>query len=174
MTDYVKSINDPIGVTDLGSPQVTLYGATALDPVGMSDRAVGVIHTDFNEVTMASVLTNYYGNLMLFETLYKNGGWLALHEADPGVTGDITTELGGSTRQSQVYASPSGKALVSSNAQLFTDLPAAVIPFLAIWDLQVGGHALVTLDLVSLGYSPIVTTASGQILFAPGDIAIQL
>jgi hypothetical protein len=120
-----------------------------------------------------SVISNYWGDLLL-QQLHLSGGYLALHETDPTVTGDITTELAGSTRQLVTFNAPSGRAIVSNNNQIFSLLPEAVIPFLAIWDALASGHMLCSISLAALGYSPISILADGQFLAAAGDVAVQL
>lgn len=119
---------------------------------------------------MTDVITNYYGNQLLLMTLATTGGYLSLHNGDPGVTGDPTTEVGGITRQSITFNAPSGKAIVSNNKQTFTGIPAGVVTHLAVWDTPVGGHVLCTKILPS----PITTTALGHFLAAAGDFALQL
>jgi hypothetical protein len=122
---------------------------------------------------VTSVISNYWGNALLTQ-LYETGGYLALHEADPGLTGDISTELAGSIRQLLTFNAPSGKAIVSNNNQIFSLLPAATIPYLAIWDSLASGHMLCSISLAALGYAPIVIPASGEFLAAAGDVAVQL
>lgn len=117
---------------------------------------------------MASVLSNYYGNILL-ATLATNGGWLALHNADPTVTGDPTTEIAGTVRAAVAFSSPSGKAVGSTNSQLIIT-SADDITYLGIWDNQVGGHLLFSIELGS----PLAADASGQFLAASGDIGLQL
>lgn len=119
---------------------------------------------------MASVITNYWGNLILTQYLVTNGAWLSLHTGDPGVTGDMTTELDSVSRQLVTFNAASSKGCVSSNKQIFGDCPASTIVYLGLCDSQVSGHLLCA---VLLG-TPIVITASGVFITAPGDIAVGL
>lgn len=120
---------------------------------------------------MTDVLSNYLGNAWLAE-LVAAGGWLSLHTDDPTVLGDPSTELAGGSyiRAAMAFSSPSAKAIVSTNAQLFVGLAPDVILYLGLWDLQVGGHFLLAKELVT----PITVTAEGNFLAAAGDFAVQL
>lgn len=118
---------------------------------------------------MASVLTNFYGNTLL-QDLATNGGWLSLHESDPTVTGDPSTEVPGTTRAAMVFSSPSGKAIATTNAQQITTT-ADAITYLGINDQQVGGHLLVIIDI---HLTPLDASANGFFIAEVGDIAVQL
>lgn len=117
----------------------------------------------------ALTLTNFYGNSLLM-SLYNNGGWLSLHDSDPTVTGDPSTEIGGTTRAQMAFNAPSGKALTTSNSQQITTTASSIL-YLGINDAQVGGHLLAVIDIHA---TPLDASANGFFLAAPGDIAIQL
>lgn len=122
-----------------------------------------------------SYLSNYAGNAML-DFLLHNGGFLALHLEDPTPAGLLATEMAGDgyIRQVISFTAPSGKTAVSSNAQTFTGLPPADVPFLAVWDSISAGNMLFIIDLVALGFAAVHVTDQGQVLLAPGDIALSV
>jgi hypothetical protein len=111
------------------------------------------------------------GNVWLAE-IVANGAFLSLHTDDPTVLGDPSTEMAGGSyiRQAAAFSSPSAKAIATTNGQTFVGLAPAVIKYIGLWDLQVGGHFLMAKVLAT----PITVTLGGNFLLAPGDFAIQL
>lgn len=102
--------------------------------------------------------------------LYRQQGqlWLALHDADP--LGALPNEVagGGYSRQPISFAVPSGRTVVSSNAQTFHGLPVDTVPYLAVWtDISTGN----VVGVLYLGSHALHTTDSGQIKTAAGDVA---
>lgn len=122
---------------------------------------------------MASVLTNYWGNLLL-QALATSGGYLTLFEEDPTVTGDLTKELAGYTRALVTFSDPSSKSIASTNGQIITGMPESNIRYLGICDSIAAGHLLCYIDLVALGFDAIPVPAQGYFETEIGDIAIGL
>lgn len=125
---------------------------------------------------MTNAISNYLGNAFLNAYLASKSTYLALHTDDPTVTGDASTELAGDgyLRQPLVWTAPGSKTTANSNKLTFVQLPAASIPFLAIWDQQADGHMLFSIDLVASGLAVLHVLASGQVLVAPGDVSVIL
>lgn len=121
---------------------------------------------------MASLLSNYLGNAVLQTYLINNPSWLALHETDPGVLGDLSTEFtgGGYARQPTSWSAPGSKTTATTNAQIFSNLLAADCAWIAIWDAVVLGHILLRVVLPS----PVTVAASGNFVSAIGDVAFTL
>lgn len=121
---------------------------------------------------MASILSNYCGNGMLAAYFTSKKTYLALHRADPTNTGDPSTEFvgGGYIRQLATWSVASNKTIATTNTQIFNDLPAGTLAFLAAWDSQVGGNMLIRYAL-----SPtIAITASGRFTSVAGDVAFVI
>lgn len=125
-----------------------------------------------------SVLSNYYGNLFLQRYLVASGCWIGLHQDDPTVTGDGTTELAGGLyiRQHALFTPATSKTVATSNSQTFVGLLASTVRYIAFWDLQAAGHMIAVIALLdSLGApAPIVVPESGHFLAAAGDLALSL
>lgn len=122
---------------------------------------------------MSSILTNYFGNQLLNWYFDSNNTWLGLHDGDPGVNGDISTEIshGGYERQPINFTNnPSNKTVASTNQQIFTNLGQSTITHLAVWDAVSNGNCLIRL---ALGTS-ITVNAGGQFAATAGDIAFTL
>jgi hypothetical protein len=68
--------------------------------------------------------------------------YFALFTTDPGTTGasgEVTGGTGPYARQALVFGSASGGVEASTNAQNFTGMPAATVPYAAIFSLLSGG-----------------------------------
>lgn len=117
---------------------------------------------------MASVLSNYFGN-MLLNYLYVNGAYLGIFNDDPTVTFDPSTEIAGTIRAPMTFAAPSAKAIASSNSQQITTT-ADSITYLGILDAAVAGHLLASIELDT----PLDASVDGFFLAAAGDVALQL
>lgn len=121
---------------------------------------------------MASVLSNYLGNKVLADNLTNGVCYLALHTADPTVTGLTSTEVAGGSylRQLITFSAVSSKTTLSTNSQTFTGMPAAIVTYLAVWNDPTSGNML-----VSFALSPSITVpVSGNFLAARGDIAVTV
>lgn len=120
-------------------------------------------------ITTAAALGDWGANQAL-NYLFRQQGqlWLALHESDPN--GAVPNEVagGGYARQPISFNVPSGRAITSSNTQTFHGLPVTSVPYLAVWT-DVSAGSLVG-DL-NLGSNALITTDSGQIMTAAGDVA---
>lgn len=121
---------------------------------------------------MASVLSNYAGNLALATLLNGAPVYLALHTADPTVTGLPGTEVagGGYARQRITFSAASSKTVTSTNAIDFPGMPACTVTYLAVWNATSSGNMIYSFALDT----PIVVSTDGEFLAAAGDIALSL
>jgi hypothetical protein len=114
-------------------------------------------------------LTNWSANTAV-DAVLAGSTWLALHTDDPSPLGSGSSELLGGlyARQPIAFAVAASRAGVSVNAQVFTGLLAAAVPYFAVWNAQTGGNMLyvVVLD------DPIVISDNGQLRVPAGDIAL--
>lgn len=117
---------------------------------------------------MTSVLSNYYGNMVL-NYLATNGGYLGLFNDDPTVSFDPTTEIPGTIRAPMTFGSPSGKSIATTNSQQITTSADSIV-YLGILDAAVAGHLLASIELGT----PLDASVDGFFLAAAGDIALQL
>jgi hypothetical protein len=92
---------------------------------------------------MASVLTNYFGGLVLQHYLRDNPSWLALFTADPTVTGSLVNEVTGGSyaRLSAVWSAPGSKS-TGLGALRFLNMPACTVTHFAVADALSGGNLL--------------------------------
>jgi hypothetical protein len=93
---------------------------------------------------VASVLTNYLGNLMLATQLVDKTNYLALFAATPGVTGSLADEIagGGYARQPVTFTQPGSKTLANTDLIRFDAMPACVVTWLAVCDAVSAGNVL--------------------------------
>ena len=119
-----------------------------------------------------SVVSNYLGNAVLQAYLTASGAWVALHTSDPTAAGNSGTEVsgGGYMRQSVSFGVPSSKTIVSTSGIVFSGMPAGTVTHWALWTAQFGGNMLFWAPMTT----PLTVTASAQIPFAAGDIAVTL
>ena len=126
---------------------------------------------------MASILTNYQGNLMLSQigdnttTFY-----IALFTASPTDLGSFTNEVAGGSyvRQQTKFTVASGKTTANVSPLSFTNMPSVTVHYVGVCRTLSG----TTNDLLTYGEldSPTgIVVASGQTLkFEISDIAITL
>lgn len=122
---------------------------------------------------MTSVLGNAQAAAWLDAMITDSHGcWLALHLSDPGPTGDTSTELSGGLykRRRILFSRPSSKSIVSTTGPVFPGLVGATITHLAVWTAFTGGALRFVIPLDT----PIQVSTSGQVILAPGDVALQL
>lgn len=122
---------------------------------------------------MTSNLGNYGANLALAALLNSQTQYyLALHISNPNVLDPSPTELagGGYVRQIIKFAVPSSRSCVSNDAQNYSGLPAATIPYLGVWTTVAGGFLVFDIDTSS---NPLVSLASGFLYVMPGDVALS-
>lgn len=121
---------------------------------------------------MGSILGNFFGNAALDDYFTNRACWLALHQTDPGVNGDLSTEFngGGYKRQRVHFTSPSAKTVASSDTQIFHDLPNGIIRYIAVWDASANGHCMIRL-LLSTAKN---IDSGGQFTSLVGDVAFSL
>lgn len=94
---------------------------------------------------MASVLTNYLGNLMLSTQVVGRNTYLALFAAAPGVTGSLADEIagGGYARQPIEFTEPGSKTTANTDLIRFDAMPACVVTWLGVADSISAGNLLV-------------------------------
>lgn len=119
---------------------------------------------------MPDALSNWAANMML-QTIPSNC-YLAAHLFDPGALGDPSTEVsgGGYVRQPISFRVAGNRFRVSSSGGVFPGMPLCTVQYLAVWTAIGAGHIVFSKQLSP----PIPVSASGQLLFAAGDIAVQL
>jgi len=120
---------------------------------------------------MSSVLTNYFGSLVLQHYLLDSPSWLALFTADPTVTGSLVNEVTGGSyaRLPAVWSAPGSKS-TGLGALRFVNMPACTVTHFAVADALSGGHLL----LVSALPSPIVVSASGEVRVPANAIVVTI
>jgi hypothetical protein len=125
---------------------------------------------------MASWLSNYLGNRMLYNNFTTAGTnnvtYLALHISDPGVSGDLSTEVrgGGYNRHIAYWTNASAKTVATTNAMVFNDLRPVTITHIAVWDRITAGNMLIRMPLDTA----VNVTASGNFIVAIGDVAFTV
>lgn len=119
-----------------------------------------------------SLISNYWGNVILGAYLSTKSVWLSLHTADPTVLGNPSTEVVGANYKRQLISFGSGgaKTVVSTNSQTFPGIPATTVTHLGLWDAQVAGNFLLSIPLSP----PITASELAHFLAAPGDVAVML
>lgn len=125
-----------------------------------------------------SAFPSAYARDKINDKIFKNTNftsptalYLALHTADPTITGSGAEVTGGSyARQSVTYAS-SASGTSSSNIDVdFTDLPSATITHYGLWDASSGGNLWVFGALPNT----IASNAGDDVTIASGDIDFTL
>jgi len=118
------------------------------------------------------VLGNYFANRALSHYFQYRTVWMGLHLADPTPAGDLTTEMstGGYMRRKLGFGTPAARSIASTGSVVFSALVGAQVTHFGFWTNQVGQHLLAAQELDT----PLVVTASAQVLIGPGDIVIQL
>lgn len=126
---------------------------------------------------MASILTNYQGNLMLSQigdnttTFY-----IALFTASPTDLGSFTNEVAGGSyaRQQTKFTVASGKTTGNVSPLSFTNMPSATVHYVGVCR-TLSGTSNDLLTYAALNSPTGIVVASGQTLkFEISDIAITL
>ena len=105
--------------------------------------------------------------------LFNAGGlYLALHQADPTVLGDLDTEAagGGYIRQPISLSIPGSKTVASTNGQLFSGLPELSVTDLAVWTDVSAGDLVVVKHLPT----PVSVPLDGIYRLPRGGFAVSL
>ena len=120
--------------------------------------------------------SNYLENELLDHVLRNSSYtpattvYFALFTSDPAEDGSGNEVAGGSyARQSMSFAAASGGSCVTDAGIDFTDLPAATITHVAIYDASSNGNLLYYGELAS----QIITNSGDDINFASGDITVS-
>jgi hypothetical protein len=123
-------------------------------------------------VTTNSNLGNYGANVALDSLCALQGLYLALHISDPYVLDPSSTEVagGGYARQPIYLSVPSGRTIVSLNAQNYSGMPAATCTYLGVWTAVAAGFLVFSIDASA---SPIITASGGFVYVQPGDVALS-
>ena len=121
-------------------------------------------------MTVTGYMTNWGANTAL-EAALAGPTWLGLHSDDPSPLGSPSSELGGGgyARQPISFAAAASRTKVSVNAQVFSGLLPAAVPYFMVWTLLSGGHGIVVIELDV----PLQTKPYGQVRVAVGDIAFS-
>lgn len=86
----------------------------------------------FSAATRGAILNFYFGSA---PTVTKPAGLvMSLHSSDPGLTGSGELSGGGYARQTVTFGAESNGVVQSAADVEFTDLPAATIGWIGIWD----------------------------------------
>ena len=97
--------------------------------------------------------------------------YLALYTATPNDTGGGTEVTGGSyARNATSFSAASGGSISNSAIETFTNMPAATVISVGIFDASSGGNLLLYGNLVS----NIIVTAASEVEFGIGDITVTL
>lgn len=98
--------------------------------------------------------------------------YVALHDDDPTVLGDPSTEITGGSyvRQEATFSAASNRATANSVAIKFLDMPAVTVTHVALWTAASGGQMIFYAAL-----SPAdVVTAGQTYTLAISDLAVTL
>lgn len=120
---------------------------------------------------MASVLSNYFGDLVLQAHLITTPSWLALFTADPTVTGSQVNEVTGGSyaRLPCVWTTPGSKTTALGQLR-FLNMPACTVTNYAVCDALAGGNILVVGD-----FAPsLLVTASSELRLPANAIVITV
>lgn len=120
---------------------------------------------------MASVMTNYFGNLVLKRYFIDARAWLVLLTADPTPLGSMVDEVVGGdyVRQRYVGSTPGVKTTGNIGQIVFENMPAATIYYLALADAQYGGHLLTVSNRLTV---PLIVADSARLVIPPANLAI--
>jgi hypothetical protein len=122
---------------------------------------------------MADVICNYAAELFL-ATYVQGKGWVACHVSDPGVAGNIATEVSGAgndyERIKPTWSAPASKTIGNTTKLDFENMPDCTVTHLAVWTAQAGGYCIMTLELPS----PIALDAGDDLEIPAYDLAFSL
>lgn len=94
----------------------------------------------FSDYLENRVLNHVFGGTTLTQPAAV---YVALHTADPEEDGSGAEVSGGSyTRQAAAFAAASGGAKATNANLVFSNMPAATVTHVSIWDAQTGGNML--------------------------------
>ena len=122
---------------------------------------------------MASVLTNYLGNLMLSQQVVSKNTYLALFAANPGTMGGLGDEIAGGSyaRQPIEFTEPGTKTTANTALIRFDAMPACVVTWLGVCDAPSAGHLLF---LVPVGGSGISVELDSSFVVPAGSLALTI
>ena len=96
--------------------------------------------------------------------------YVSLHTADPGETGGNEVSGGSYARQSAAFGSASAGTASNSATLSFTDMPAATITHVGLWDASTAGNFLWGGALTASK----TTNAGDTFQIAAGDLDVSL
>lgn len=120
-------------------------------------------------------ITNTYGNTTLNWLIRDRNTWVALHDSDPLVTGEPSTEITGGPdsgyeRQAGSWGAAASRQIANNTVLVFTNLPAAIITYAAVWDASAFGTCI-----ASGAFATPKTTSDGDMLIiAASELVISL
>lgn len=96
---------------------------------------------------------------------------LALHTADPTVSGSRSHEVNGEgySRQVVAWSNPGSKTIGNAEAISFQDLPICTVTHLAVWTNEVSDVCLMTLQLPTplvVGLSDAINIPANNLVFS--------
>ena len=128
-------------------------------------------------------LTNYAGDAFLQYYLFDNGPvYLALHNAEPTIVPDPSTEFAGNeyARQLCTWTTPSNKTSGLAAAVIFPDLPDDTLRWFGVWDAPSGSgpsaHLLFAIPRITsfsdFTIEPLPLTTADNLTVPANDIVI--
>ena len=127
---------------------------------------------------MQAYITNKVANHILNHALRNrkwtppDDVWLGLHDANPTVLNDVSTEIqgGGYGRREIRFYEADLRTVLNRNAIVFEDLPACTIHYLAVWAGVAGSYIMFYIPLGT----PVTEEEGGTFKVEVADIAIVL
>lgn len=122
-----------------------------------------------------ATISNKLADALLNHALRKrrwtppNDVYLALHDADPTVLGDESTEIiGGSYARKIIrFYDADLRTTLNSNAVVFPNLPACTIRYLALWN-----HATAGFMMISVNIPNVSVDSGGTYRLEQADLAV--
>ena len=129
---------------------------------------------------MSSLLTNYSGNYLLEQLVYAVGAStpkvkVALHTANPTVTGSSANEVSGGSyeREPGYWSVPSNKGIANVAAIQFDDLPSCTVSHIGIWSNEEISAPSVCIAVIQLT-TPVVVPDGYSFKIATSGLAFGL
>lgn len=108
-----------------------------------------------------ATLTTYFADSILDLFLGASDKYIGLHTSNPTASGDSSTEVvGGSyARQLTLHTDAGSGTTANDRALVYTNMPACVVKYIAVWELVTSGNMLLYLPTPS-----DITVTAGQTL----------
>jgi len=117
-------------------------------------------------------LGNYWGNEALDFLLNGRTVWVSLHTANPGATGQVSTEVSGASyeRLECDFTVPSSKTSLNDIVLEWDNMPTAKVTHAGVWDAEFGGNIIAFGPLSS----PEQVFYTQTFVIPAGDLAISI